>query len=148
MENSIRINNDNDVYRIEVNDNGEYIEFNLLDIDLPFKFVNCGEQLTKKQEEYYEITSKIREEYKDDIETRIKKEHEIDNRFCDDLRAIFDDLLGEGACKKIFGNINTVGMYNKLFEELYPHFEKMKLKHDKIQKEIYEKYMPKKNDVI
>lgn len=147
MENSIRINND-DVYRIEVNDKGEYIEFNLLDIDLPFKFVNCGEQLTKKQEEYFETVSKIREKYSDDMETQIKEIHEIDNAFCSELRKIFDNLLGEGACQKIFGNINTVGMYNKLFDKLLPHFEKMELKHEKVQKEVYEKYMPKEKDVI
>ena len=144
---SIRINND-DVYRIEVNDNGEYIEFNLLDIDLPFKFVKCGEDLIKNQELYYEAATKINEEYKDNPEELLKQMHELDTRFCYELRKNFDALLGENACQKIFGNVNKIGMFDELFEQLEPHFEKMKLKHDKIQEEIVNKYKTQKREVI
>ncbi len=143
----IRINND-DVYRIEVNDNGDCIEFNLLDIDLPFKFVKCGEELIKKQELYYEASTKINEEYKDNQAELLNKMHELDTTFCNELRNVFDELLGENACNKIFGSINKIGMFDELFEQLKPHFKKMELKHDKIQEEIINKYKNQKRDVI
>ncbi len=147
MENSIRIKN-YDVYRIEVNDAGDYIEFNLLDVDLPFKFINCGEKIQNRQEEYYNQSREINENFKEDDAGKAKAMHELDTAYCSDLRSIFDELLGENACQKIFGSTNTIGMFDELFDELTPHFEKMKLKHDTIQKNIFEKYKNRENDVI
>ena len=44
----LRVEKDN-VYKIEVNDKGEYIEFDLLDIELPIKLINASEELKKQK---------------------------------------------------------------------------------------------------
>jgi len=46
----IKIEN-KDIYKIEVNDNGDYIEFDLSDISLPFKCYESLEELNKIQDE-------------------------------------------------------------------------------------------------
>lgn len=64
--------------------------------------------------------------------------------FYNNCRKIMDGFLGENACQKIFGDANYKLMFNDLFEKLLPEFEKMKVNTEKLKKDIYKKYMPKK----
>ena len=60
-------------------------------------------------------------------------------------REIMDRFLGNGACQKIFGDSNYKLMFNDLFDKLLPEFEKMGANTEKVKKDIYKKYMPKKS---
>ena len=53
----IRIGKDN-VYQIEVNDNGDCIDIDLLDIELPVKFVNASKTLKRETKIYNEKVEK------------------------------------------------------------------------------------------
>ena len=149
--NSIRIEK-KDIYTIEVNDNGDTIEFDLVDIELPFKWERA---LSEVNRIYRELKAKL-------VIIEKKKDHQLDNEFMTanekakieahrnafkELRVAMDAFLGEGACQKIFGDRNYVEMYDDLFEQLEPHFEKMKLNTQGITERIKAKYS-KKNDGV
>ena len=53
--NTIRIEK-KDIYTIEVNDNGDTIEFDLVDIELPFK---CDRALSEVNRIYKELKAKL-----------------------------------------------------------------------------------------
>ena len=149
--NSIRIEK-KDVYTIEVNDLGETIEFDLVDIELPFK---CDRALSEVNRIYKELQAKL-------VIIEKKEDRQIDGEFMTvnekakleahktafkAMRVAMDAFLGEGACQKIFGDRNYVEMYDDLFEQLAPHFEKMKLNSEGITERIKSKYS-KKNDGV
>ena len=143
----LRINKD-DVYRIEVNDNGDYIEFDLLDIELPMKVINLGKEIEKQTDFYNKKSIAIYKQYKDNQELLYINKNKCDVDFCNKLRKEFDKLLGENACYKIFGDINRIGMFDDLFEQLMPHFEKMKIDIEKAQDKLLEKYKIENKDTI
>ena len=68
--------------------------------------------------------------------------------FYNRCRKIMDGFLGENACQKIFGDANYKLMFNDLFEKLLPEFEKMKVNTEKVKKDIYKRYMPKKSKKV
>ena len=150
--NSIRIEK-KDIYTIEVNDLGETIEFDLVDIELPFK---CERALAEVNRIYRELKAKLviiekKEDHKleDGIMTANEKA-KLDahiNAF-KEMRVAMDAFLGSGACQKIFGDRNYVEMYDDLFEALAPHFEKMKLNTEGITARIKEKYSKKDDGVL
>ena len=149
--NSIRIEK-KDIYTIEVNDLGETIEFDLVDIELPFK---CDRALSEVNRIYKELQAKL-------VIIEKKEDHQIDGEFMTvnekakleahktafkAMRVAMDAFLGDGACQKIFGDRNYVEMYDDLFEQLEPHFEKMELNSEGITERIKSKYS-KKNDGV
>lgn len=140
----LRVNKD--VYRIEVNDNGEYIEFDLLDIDLPMKLMNGAESLKKEERIYRQKSNALRKQYKD--KELYVKMYDLDRDYCNKLRNIFDSFLGEGACQKIFGNTNRINMFNDFMEQLEPHLDKMELNIQGIKEKLYNKYISKDKKVL
>lgn len=143
----IRINKD-DTYKIEVNDNGEYIEFDLLDIELPMKCLNASKELKKQTDFYNKKVIAINKQYADNQELLFINKNKVDMEFCKRMRTVFDSFLGEGACQKIFGNTNRIGMFDELFEQLAPHFEKMQINIDKIKDKLIERYSHKDKGII
>lgn len=143
----IRINKD-DVYRIEVNDNGDYIEFDLLDIELPVKCLNTAKELKKQQDFYNKKIIALEKEYKDNQELLFVNQTKASKDFCNKMRQVFDEFLGEGACQKIFGNVNRIGMFDELFEQLEPHFEKIKINLPKVKEKLINKYYQKDKETI
>lgn len=140
----LRVNKD--VYRIEVNDNGEYIEFDLLDIDLPMKLINGVEELKKEEKIYRQKSNALRNQYKD--KELYVKMYDLDRDYCNKLRKVFDGFLGEGACQKIFGSTNRINMFNDFMEQLEPHFDKMELNIQGIKEKLYNKYSVKDKKVL
>lgn len=150
MSNTLRVEK-KDIYVIEVNDEGDTIEFDLVDIELPLKAKRCGEEI-------YKLEKKL----KMDIQV-IKKKPDVKGKYMskneEDLlklykehfrkeREIIDGFLGKNACKKIFGDRNYIGMYDDLAEQLEPHFKKMQINVDKVKDRLLEKYSPKSKNVI
>ena len=150
--NSIRIEK-KDIYTIEVNDNGDTIEFDLVDIELPFKFDRA---LAEVNRIYRDLKAKL-------VVIEKKEDHQLRNEIMTanekakleahrtafkEMRVAMDAFLGEGACQKIFGNRNYLEMYDDLFEALQPHFEKMNLNSKGITDRIKAKYGKKDDGVL
>ena len=150
--NSIRIKK-KDVYTIEVNDNGDTIEFDLVDIELPFKFDRALNEVNRI---YRDLRAKL-------VIIENKEDHQIDGEIMTvnekakleahrdafkEMRVAMDAFLGEGACQKIFGDRNYVEMFDDLFEQLEPHFDKMKLNSRGIVDRIKSKYSKKDDGVL
>ena len=136
------------VYKLEVNDKGEYIEFDLLDIDLPNKVMNAYKNLEKEQKNAKLQEQIIYKKYADNETKKYEEIYKIQKEYFKNTRQIFDSFLGEGACQKIFGNTDRYGMFDDLLEALYPHLEKMQIDIENIKKSLVEKYLPNKKNVI
>lgn len=134
-----------DIYTIEVNDNGETIEFDLTDIELPFK---CDRAFAETERIKSELKAKLliidkKEDHKlkgrimtANEEARIKAYKEAYIA----MRSAMDIFLGDGACQKIFGDRNYLEMFVDLARELAPHLEKMEISTAGIAKRIEAKY--------
>lgn len=150
--NSIRIEK-RDIYTIEVNDNGDTIEFDLVDIELPFK---CGRALSEVDRIQKDLKAKlVIIEKKEDRQQKgkvmtVNEEARLDayKKAFKEMRIAMDAFLGAGACQKIFGDRNYLEMYDDLFEALAPHMEKMKLTTAGIAERIKAKYAPKDAGVL
>ena len=150
--NSIRIEK-KDIYTIEVNDNGDTIEFDLVDIELPFK---CERALSDVNRIYRDLRAKLliidkKEDHKLDGEIMTANEKaklDAHRTAFKEMRVVMDAFLGEGACQKIFGDRNYVEMYDDLFEALAPHFEKMQINSQGITERIKAKYAKKDDGVL
>ena len=150
--NSIRIEK-RDIYTIEVNDNGDTIEFDLVDIELPFK---CDRAIAEVNRIYKDLKAKLviiekQEDHQLDGEIMTANERaklDAHRQAFKDMRVAMDAFLGEGACQKIFGDRNYIEMYDDLFKALAPHMEKMKLNTDGIAERIKAKYAPKDDGVL
>lgn len=149
-------------YVIEVNDEGETIEFDLADIGLQAKFMECFDKVQLKTSEFEplekELIKKIEEEKKlnegkeleeQELYTPSEKEYiKLQQQFYKDCRDCVDLFIGEGGCDKVFGTSNYPSMFFDLFEELEPHFKKMGINNKKMQKDLYNKYIGKKGKRI
>lgn len=136
----LRVEKDN-VYKIEVNDKGECIEFDLLDIELPIKLINASEEL-KKQKRIYNGKIKSLNKQENNPKNLMLKQYELDKEFCQTMRKVLDSFLGENACQKIFGNTNRIGMFDDFFIQLEPHLDKIAINVEKIKENLLEKYKP------
>lgn len=145
--NSLRIK-DKDVYRIEVNDAGEYIEFDLLDINLPYRIYHAIDEIEKLM---------------NDLQTKDCSNFTVDNMQIYEnetflkMRNILDSVLGEGACQKIFGDRNYYEMFYDFFEEMSipreeldgkSHLDMLNFTVQGIQDRISRKYRKKKSNVL
>lgn len=138
----IRYNKDN-VYRVEVNDDGEYIEFDLLDIELPLKCAKASEDFEKETEKYSSEIMLINKKYEGKDTNNLEYLVEIskaNNEYCEKCRVIFDTFLGKGACMKIFGSTNRIGMFDEFFAQLQPLLENLRIDMDTIKNNILNKY--------
>ena len=147
MEKLILEKDEEAIYKLQVNDNGDYIEFDLADLTLPSRILDASDKLSKIDGEFQQKALKLEEE-KDAIE-KVKKQILLDKEYAKEMRSIFDSFLGEGACQKIFGDKERYGQYTKLMDALTPHFNKMKIDIDKAKKRIIERIkQDQKNDVM
>ena len=152
-------------YTIEVNDKGETISFDLADFRLPAKLLNVYTNLEELAKRYDEESKKILD--REDIvvkkiETFDKEGNKgeenltqntldimnLTDKYYQDSRNMLDEFLGNGACQKIFGDMNYENMFDNLFEQLEPHFKKMGLNYQKLQKGLVNKYSSSNLNVL
>ena len=142
-----------DIYTIEVNDKGETIEFDLVDIELPFKADRAFREVTRIESELAAKLVIIGNKQDHPIkgasmtaneEARLNAYREAFHG----MRVAMDGFLGDGACQKIFGDRNYLEMYTDLAEALAPHMEKMQLNSEGICKRIREKYGKQDDGVL
>lgn len=142
-----------DIYTIEVNDKGETIEFDLLDIELPFRCERTMSEvarISKDLQAQLVIISK-KQDHKQDGKLMTANEEATVTAYKKafaEMRVAADSFLGEGACQKIFGDRNYIEMYDDLFTALAPHLEAMKLTNDGIIERIKAKYGKKDDGVL
>jgi hypothetical protein len=147
--NKLRVTNSN-LYVIEVNDNGDTIEFDYTDPMLAIRAMECYDNLEKMAKEIEDEEKKISSR-KDDKElnpfiTQNQKDLLMLNaEYYEKARGVMDLFLGEGACLKIFGDRNWGTMYDDLFEMLDPHLTKMGVNFQNLQKKAASKYKAKTN---
>lgn len=149
--NSLRVKKEN-IYRIEVNDDGEYIEFDLEDVNLNMKFYKAIEDYEKLQKKITKKEKELKKKNADGMEFL-----EYEQSVFKEMRKIMDSFLGENACKKIFGARNTYNMFYDLLEELdkkredlggKSHLEMLEISADNLRAKIISKYSNKETDVI
>lgn len=142
-------------YVIEVNDNGDTIEFDLADVGLQAKFIECFDKVQQATKEFApkekELIEKINEEAKEQTDDGIYTPSEIEyiklqQQYYKDCRDCVDIFIGKGGCDKVFGNANYPTMFLDLFDQLEPHFKKMGLNNKKMQENLYKKYVGKKGN--
>ena len=155
--NSLRIEN-KDIYKIEVNDKGECIEFNLNDISNSIKFVEALKDIEKLEKKYTDKMKNIEVYEEDDFQSKEVQEYvKIEQEMFKEMRLAMDKVLGENACQKIFGDRNYYEMFDDLIEELSKpreelkgksHLDMINLKSDEIHKRIMNKYQKNKKATI
>jgi hypothetical protein len=148
MEKLILEKNREDYYVLEVNDKGDTIEFDLTDIGLAERIMNSSDRITEQDKKYQKRVVELSETFKDDEVQLTREIIKLEKEQCQEMRRIFDDFLGEGACQKIFGDKNNYGQFNRLLDALEPHYKKMELKMQKAKRKLADKYMEKEKDVM
>lgn len=145
--NKIRIEN-KDLFKVEVNDKGEYIEFDLADINLPFKAKKSFDMINNYMKELKEKEVDL-----SNLDEGILFEQEMFQK----MRAALDNFIGEGGSQKIFGDKNYYGMFEDLlyaFEEPQEELggqsvmDKLNFTAKGIQDRVIAKYSKKNSDVL
>lgn len=142
-----------DIYTIEVNDKGETIEFDLVDVELPFK---CERAIAEVGRISNDLKAQLviigkQQDHKQGGKLMTANEEATLSAYrkaFKEMRVAVDEFLGEGACQKIFGDRNYIEMYDDLFTALAPHLEKMKITNDGIMERIKAKYSKKDEGVL
>lgn len=129
-----------DVYTIEVNDKGECIEFDLLDIELPIRCINAGKSIKKENSIYNNKLMALEKQFKDNPKELLYKQLETDRIYCKKMREVFDKWLGDGASQKIFGDKNRIGMFEEFYTQLMPYLDKMEIDIKKIKDKLVNRY--------
>ena len=134
-----------DIYTIEVNDNGDTIEFDLVDIELPFKCDRAFSEVDRIKNELKAKLVIIDKQQDHKLKDRVMTANEAARieaykEAYIAMRSAMDIFLGEGACQKIFGDRNYLDMFIDLADALAPHLKKMEISTDGIAKRIEAKY--------
>lgn len=140
----IRVNKDN-VYKIVVNDNGEVIEIDLLDLEFPIKCIEASKTLEKETKLYNEKVEELHNLYKDNPIDFLYNRNELDRKYCKEMREMIDNLCGENASQKIFGSKNRLGMFDEFFEKLIPILDKMQYDAEEIKENLIKRYKESSN---
>lgn len=135
------------IKRIQVNEQGDYIELDLLDIELPFKVDNTRKELIRQTNIFKNRCKALEKQYKDNQDLLRINQYKAEVDFCKVCRKIIDGLLGENASQKIFGDTNRYGMFDDYFEQLAEHLDSLAIDVQTIKEELMKKYKVDK-DVI
>ena len=160
MENFIKLNKDN-ILKLEIKTNdgkstGNYLEFDLEDIDLFLKYQELIEENEKSRKKLRNELLII--EKRQDVKGKkllTKNQEDVIKtikRFFEREQEIYDIFLGKGGFKKLLNGRNvtwdTLDQIDKLIEEqILPHLD---LKMEKITDKIKNKYnnFKKNNEVL
>lgn len=125
----------NNVKKIEVNDNGDCINVPVNDVRFVRNFHKCYENWEKAKKKLDENTTNDTGEMLDLlVET-------VDN-FAEDV----DTLFGKGACDKIFGGYPTADGVAEFFKQFMPIFDEMTKEQKKESEERIGKYTKQLED--
>ena len=152
----IRINQKG-TYKIEVNDNGDYITINPNDTRLMGKLLNILADIEVKQKEFEEKAQAIISREDKDINIAGSQVPVTQNLmdyikllddFCVVCRGYIDDIFGKGASQKIFGDVDDPDMFEDFFNQLEPHLEKNNITMKNMKEDLVKKYEDGEDGVI
>lgn len=123
----IRIGNQN-IKRIEVNDNGEYIELNFNDRSFPARFYELAKKFDEYKNEFEKRYADIEKEADEvdelGLSVKLRKKYELDLEIHEKIKDEVDKLFGADTCRKVFGDITpNLECYVDLFTQLTPFIE-------------------------
>lgn len=128
------------VKQIQVNEQGDYIEIDLMDIELPFKVENTRKELIRQNNIFRNRCRAIENQYKNNEDLIRTNQYKAEIDFCNKCREVLDNLLGENACLKIFGKTNRYGMFNDYFEQLAKILGTLEIDVNAIKEDLVKKY--------
>lgn len=149
--NKIRVQSSEEV-KIEVNDNGDTISLDPLDLDFPLRLNKGIEELEKKTDLFKQAIVVI--EKREDVQegnglTRNQKEKfQKYNEYLLACGHIIDQIFGEGTCLKVFGGKKYFGMYEDFINALEPIIKEVYGSTDAVIDRIKKKYSKENSDVL
>jgi len=158
MENFIQLEND-DILRLEIvkkdgTSTGEFLEFDLEDIELPLKYQELVEK-DKKNVEHLKNELIIIDKRQDVKGKKLLSKNEEDkmralNTFFKEEEKVYDMFLGEGGVKKLLAGRKlgwtSLRMIDEIIEkQIMPH---LNVSVDNITKKIKEKYTKATDDEV
>lgn len=156
-DNIIQLKKDN-IFRVDIvdaegNKTGEQLEFDLEDLELPFKLQECEQRHNRNIED---IKAKImiidkKQDHKGKklLSKNEEEKLKVINEFYKKEAEALDLFLGENGTKKLLnGRKPYIGMFNDISESLEPVLKKLKIREDNILDKIRKKYSKKEEDVI
>ena len=148
MEKLILERNEEDYYKLEVNDKGDYIEIDTTDIGWIERLMENTEQAYNNDIRY---TNEVNEILANNNLTDLEKTKilfEKENQYFKTMNKLFDSFLGKGACDKIFQGKKSYGQYTKLLNALEPHFNKMVVNRSKAKSKLAQRYLKRDSDTL
>lgn len=137
---------------IEVNDEGETIVLNTNDIDFMFKLNEVTMEIDKivKEGAAKEKALSLKEPTKNignltDLDYEFRK---LYHKYFGKIRSAMDKFLGEGACKKIFGEANSWNMWDEFIEAITPILQEAGVMDKDVNAAIAEKYGADDEDTL
>lgn len=156
-DNIIQLKKDN-IMRVAIvdaegNRTGEQLEFDLEDLELPFRLQECEKQHNKNVEDIKAKLLIIDKKQDHKGKGLLSKNEEAKlkaiNEFYKKEQEALDLFLGEKGTEKMLNGRNPyVGMFNDISESLEPVLKKLKLREEDILDTIRKKYSKKEEDVI
>lgn len=110
------------VKHIEVNDNGDTLDLDFDDLNLPYAFYGMIKQFEADRTKFTkELAEKIKDKSDEEtVDAFVEAEREL-NIY---MRDAIDKVFGEGTCRKVYGDIlPSVEMHMQFFDALRPYFE-------------------------
>jgi len=135
------------VKQIQVNEQGDYIEIDLMDIELPFKVQNTRNELIRQTKIFKNRCKALEKQYKNNQDLLRVNQYKAEIDFCNKCREVLDNLLGKDACLKIFGETNRYGMFDDWFEQFAPVLDNLQVDIETIKDNLINKYKENK-DII
>ena len=126
---------DNGVRRIGVNDDGEYIELSINDVQLTDKFAKLLQWFEQKSDEIDAAGKELTKKYGTDAS--IEDENGINTDMVVDIAALrtsvykeccerIDGVFGEDTCRKVFGKVLPDDvLLLEFFDQMAPVLEKL-----------------------
>lgn len=119
------------VKKIDVNDNGDYIELNFSDSTLQERFFGMFRSITNRANEADKKAEEIEKEFGDDKFSIAEKQSVLYRQLNEGIMNEIDDMFGADTCKHIFGDIiPSTEFFFDFFGQLIPFFEEYNKERD------------------
>lgn len=137
------------------NDTGERFVFDLEDIELPLRLVECDEMhkknITNLRDKFIIIDKKEDKKGKKVISWKQEEKIKALNEFYKNEMVALDKFIGEGKTQRILDLMHSkpyYEMFEDIIEMINPIIPKLKTTADDIKKKIIDKYSNKDSEVL
>lgn len=157
MENFIQLKKTS-IFKVKIKDEngvdtGDFLEFDLEDIEMPLKLNEC-EVKHRKNLEYLKMQFSIINKKEDKkgkflLSWKEEEQQKVLKEFCVREMEALDLILGKDGCKKLLHGRNPYySMYDDINELLTPIMPKLKIHSEDIKNKIVSKYKNKEKGVL